>query len=308
MTLFLIILFLLAVIVISSCFTVEQQTVAIVERFGKFHRAAQAGLRIKLPLIDRVRYRLSLRIQQLVVPIETKTIDNVFVRIDVAVQYHAIPHRVADAVYKLQEASHQITAYVQDVVRAQVPTQKLDAVFENKEHIAQAVKERLGVAMAEFGFNIANALVTDITPDAKVKTAMNEINAAQRLQEAAKARAEADKILLVKAAEAEAESKKLQGEGIAQQRLAISRGIEESLASLKHVGVPTSEATAMMLATQYLDMLREMATRANMNTILLPHSPSAIGDLSTQLMASLLAAGKMAPTADGERKITARTE
>lgn len=269
---------------------VKEKTAAVVTRFGKFARVAGTGLNVKLPIIEAVTGRLSLRVQQLPVTVETKTKDNVFVKIVVSVQFQVLADKVYEAFFRLQDPAAQMQAYVFDVVRAKVPELQLDAVFEKKEELAEAVKQGLASTMSGYGYDIVNSLVTDIEPDPKVKAAMNEINEQQRLQVAAQARGEAEKILRVKQAEGEAESKRLQGEGIARQREAIAKGIENSIATLKQAGVDPREATVMMLMTQWLDTLHAVGANTRSNTILLPHSPGAVGSLMQELMSSMLAA------------------
>jgi regulator of protease activity HflC (stomatin/prohibitin superfamily) len=256
-----------------SIFTVNQQTAAVIERFGKFKRIANAGLNFKIPLIDRVAGKLSLRVQQLDVKVETKTEDNVFLFVVVSVQYLVLPEKIVDAFYKLQNAQAQITSYVFDTVRAQVPSIKLDDVFVAKDDIAQAVKKELDHVMDDFGYGIVGSLVTDIDPDHKVKDSMNEINAAQRLRVAAVEQAEADKIRVVKAAEAEAESKALSGAGIAKQRQAIVDGLRESVSGFqeKVSDVSSQEVMDLVMLTQYYDTLKDVGSGANSNTILIPH-------------------------------------
>jgi regulator of protease activity HflC (stomatin/prohibitin superfamily) len=275
---------------LGGFFIVRQQTAAIVERFGRFKRIAPAGLNLKIPFIDRIAGRLSLRIQQLDVRIETKTKDNVFVVCVVSVQYHVIPEKVVDAFYKLQHAQEQITAFVFDTVRARVPAISLDDVFVRKDDIAQAVKTELDAVMDDFGYSIVKALVTDIDPDAKVKTSMNEINAAQRLREAAIQQAEADKIRVVKAAEGEAESKALQGKGIADQRKAIIDGLKVSVSEFsdKVQGTSAEEVMNLVLMTQYFDTLKEIGLSGKSNTILIPHSPGGMGDISEQMRNAII--------------------
>ncbi len=292
-------LFILIVIVIifvlSGLFTVKQQTAAIVERFGRFTRIAGAGLNFKIPFIDRVAGRLSLRVRQLDVRVETKTKDNVFVNVIVSVQYFVIPEKVVDAFYKLQNADAQITSYVYDVVRARVPSITLDNVFETKDEIAQAVKVELEQIMDDFGYGIVKTLVTDIDPDAKVKASMNEINAAQRLRVAAVEQAEADKIRVVKAAEAEAESKALQGRGIADQRTAIVNGLKESVAEFQSdvQGTSAHDVMNLVLMTQYFDTLKDVGLSSNSNTIMIPHSPAGMHDISEQLRNSMITANEV---------------
>lgn len=279
-------------IILTGLYTVRQQTVAIVERFGKFNKASTAGLNIKIPIIDRIVGRVSLRVQQLDVRVETKTKDNVFVFVVVSVQYYVLPTKVIDAFYRLQNPQEQITAYVFDTVRARVPNVVLDQLFETKDDIANAVKSELDQVMDEFGYGIVKALVTDIDPDSKVKMSMNEINAAQRLREAAIQQAEADKIRVVKAAEGEAESKALQGQGIANQRKAIIEGLQQSVANFKDGvgGVNSQDAMNLVMMTQYLDTLTNLGNNGNTNTILIPHSPGGVEDLQSQIRNAMITA------------------
>lgn len=276
-------------------FTVRQQTSAIVERFGRFKRIANSGLNFKIPLIDRIAGRLSLRIQQLDVRIETKTKDNVFVFVVVSVQYYVLPEKVVDAFYKLQNAQEQITAFVFDTVRARVPSMILDDLFEKKDDIASAVKKELDQVMDDFGYAIVKALVTDIDPDAKVKESMNEINAAQRMRDAAVQQAEADKIRVVKAAEGEAESKALQGQGIANQRKAIIEGLQQSVEAFSSTiqGVNAQDVMNLVMMTQYFDTIKEIGVNGGSNTIMLPSSPSGMGDLSEQMRNAMITANEV---------------
>lgn len=283
------------ILILAGLFVVRQQTSAIVERFGKFHRIASAGLNIKIPFIDMIAGRLSLRIQQLEVRVETKTRDNVFVLVVVSVQYYVLPSKVVDAFYKLQDAPGQITSFVFDTVRARVPTMILDDLFEKKDDIAHAVKAELDTVMDDFGYGIVKALVTDIDPDAKVKASMNEINAAQRLREAAIQQAEADKIRVVKAAEGEAESKALQGIGIANQRKAIIDGLKDSVENFNKSigGTNANDVMNLVLMTQYFDTLKEIGLSSKSNTILIPHSPGGMGDISEQMRNAIITANEV---------------
>lgn len=288
--LFWVLLLLAIATVLSGLFTVRQQTSAIVERFGRFTRIAPAGLNLKIPFIDRIAGRLSLRIQQLDVKIETKTKDNVFVNVIVSVQYYVLPSKVVDAFYKLQDPQGQITSFVFDTVRARVPSMILDDLFEKKDEIAMAVKSELDSVMDDFGYGIVKALVTDIDPDANVKRSMNEINAAQRLREAAIQQAEADKIRVVKAAEGEAESKALQGQGIANQRKAIIDGLKESVENFNKSidGTSAEDVMNLVLMTQYFDTLKEIGMSGKSNTIMIPHSPGGMGDISEQMRNAII--------------------
>jgi len=234
-------IFLGLVIVLAAFFIVKQQTAAIIERFGRFQSIRQSGLQLKIPLIDRIAGRLSLKIQQLDVIVETKTLDDVFVRLKISVQYKVVKEKVYEAFYKLDYPHEQITSYVFDVVRAEVPKMKLDDVFVKKDDIAIAVKTELNEAMMDYGYDIIKTLVTDIDPDAQVKEAMNRINASEREKIAAQFEGDAARILIVEKAKAEAESKRLQGQGIADQRREIARGLEESVEVLNKVGINSQE-------------------------------------------------------------------
>lgn len=290
-----IIIVLLVILLPSAIFTVKQQTSAVIERFGRFKRIAPSGLNFKIPFIDRVAGRLSLRIQQLDVQIETKTKDNVFVVVIVSVQYYVLPEKVVDAFYKLQNAQEQITSFVFDTVRARVPSMILDDLFEKKDDIASAVKKELDQVMDDFGYGIVKALVTDIDPDAKVKESMNEINAAQRMRDAAVQQAEADKIRVVKAAEGEAESKALQGQGIANQRKAIIEGLQQSVEAFSETiqGVNAQDVMNLVMMTQYFDTIKEIGVNGGSNTIMLPSSPSGMGDLSEQMRNAMITANEV---------------
>lgn len=274
----------------KTFFVVEQQDVAIIERFGRFLRLAQPGLGIKIPFADRVVDAMSLRVCQLGVKAETKTQDDTFVVAHVAVQYAVMPDRVRQAYYTLDDEERQITAYVLDVIRGHIPKTSLDAAFASKGELAQAVTEHLREAMSGYGYSIITALVTDIEPNAKVKESMNEINAQRRFRTAAIEKGEGDKILRVKAAEAEAESKRLQGEGIAQQRAAIVKGLRDSVKEFAAgVGddVTARDAMQMVLLTQHFDTLRDIGAHGKSNTVFVPHGPAAVGDLTQQLLMAL---------------------
>ena len=285
-------------------FTVKQQTAAIVERFGKFHSIRQSGLHLKIPLVDRISGRLSLKIQQLDVLIETKTLDDVFVRIKVSVQFKVIKTKVYDAYYKLDYAHDQITSYVFDVVRAEVPKMKLDDVFVKKDDIAIAVKSELNQAMMDYGYDIIKTLVTDIDPDAQVKEAMNRINASEREKIAAQFEGDAARILIVEKAKAEAESKRLQGQGIADQRREIARGLEESVEVLNKVGINSQEASALIVVTQHYDTLQSIGQETNSNLILLPNSPQAGSNMLNDMVASFTASNQIGEAMkNGPKKI-----
>lgn len=286
----LVLLIALGVLLLLSLFTVEQQSAALVQRFGKFVRVAHPGLNLRIPLIEQIGGKVNLRVQQLDVRVETKTKDNVFVHCIVSVQYFVRPEKVFQAFYLFDNPDRQITSFVFDVVRARVPKMPIDDVFEKKDEIADAIKDELTSMMDDFGYGIIKTLVTDIEPDSKVKEAMNEINAAQRLRVAASEKAEAERILAVKRAEAEAEAKALQGRGIADQRRAIVDGLRESVEDFKN-GVPgtsAQEVLSLVLMTQYFDTLKDIGAASRTNTILVPHSPGYMKDLASEMRNSIL--------------------
>ncbi|MGS2725714.1 SPFH domain-containing protein [Psychroserpens sp. BH13MA-6] len=290
------------IILISSLFIVKQQTAAVIERFGKYQSIRQSGLQLKIPLVDRIAGKLSLKIQQLDVIIETKTLDDVFVRLKVSVQYRVIKNKVYDAFYQLDYPHDQITSYVFDVVRAEVPKMRLDDVFVKKDDIALAVKAELNDAMLEYGYDIIKTLVTDIDPDAQVKAAMNRINAADREKTAAQFEGDAQRILIVEKAKAEAESKRLQGQGIADQRREIARGLEESVEVLNRVGINSQEASALIVVTQHYDTLQSLGEETNSNLILLPNSPQAGSQMLNEMVASFTASNQIGEAMKNAKK------
>ena len=296
------ILFFGLIILISSFFIVKQQTSAIIERFGKFHSIRHSGLQLKIPLVDRISGRLSLKIQQLDVIVETKTKDDVFVRLKVSVQYKVVRDKVFSAFYKLDYPHDQITSYVFDVVRAEVPKMILDDVFLRKDDIAIAVKAELNEAMMDYGYDIIKTLVTDIDPDSQVKEAMNRINAAEREKVAAQFEGDAARILIVEKAKAEAESKRLQGQGIADQRREIARGLEESVEVLNKVGINSQEASALIVVTQHYDTLQAIGQETNSNLILLPNSPQAGSNMLNDMVASFTASNQIGEAMKGANK------
>lgn len=295
MALFIVLLVLFVVFSPFIFFTVRTAEIAVIQRFGKFQRLAEPGLNIKIPLVDMVAGRVSLRVNQITLTMETKTRDNVFVTIPISVQNRVREEKAYDAFYKLSNPVAQIQSYVEQVILGHVPSMTLDEVFASQSGIAAAVKKELDSDMSEFGYEIVNVLVTDIIPDAKVKSAMNDINAAQREQVAANARGESEKILVVKKAEAEAESKALQGQGIANQRRAIIEGLQSSIEGLQKVvgGVSAAETMQLVLVTQYFDTLKSIGESNKTNTLFLSHSPGAVGDISQQILQSMTGAAKV---------------
>jgi len=290
---FIIFIFLVLILLFNGLFTVKQTTAAIVQRLGKFQSVAQSGLHFKVPVFDQIAGRISLKIQQLDVPVETKTKDDVFVRLKVSVQFRVLPELIYDAFYKLENPHEQITAYIFDVVRAEVPKMVLDDVFVRKDDIASAISSELQDAMNDYGYKIVRALVTDIDPDQAVKDAMNQINASERKKMAAEYEGEAEKIRIVAKASAEAESKRLQGQGIADQRREIAKGLEDSVEALNKVGINSQEASALIVVTQHYDTLQSMGENANSNLIMLPNSPTSGSDMLTNMVASFAASAKL---------------
>ena len=276
--------------ILSGFFQVRTAEAVVIQRMGKFLRVANAGINFKLPWLDQIAGRIDLRVQQLALDVETKTKDNVFVKIPVSVQYHVIPEKVYEAFYKLANPKQQISSYVFNVILGHVPKMILDDAFLQQSDIAIAIKEGLDDVMKTYGYAIDQALVTDIEPDEKVKAAMNDINAAQREQVAATARGEAEKILKVKQAEAEAQSKALQGQGIANQRKAIIEGLKDSVEAFSKAveGSTPHDVMMLVLVTQYLDTMKEIGANDKSNTIFVSHSPAAIGDLFRQMQEAIM--------------------
>jgi regulator of protease activity HflC (stomatin/prohibitin superfamily) len=287
--------FIVLFLILGSFFTVRTAEVAVITRFGKFLRVADPGLNWKWPFFDTVQGRVTLRVNQITLTMETKTKDNVFVTIPISVQNRVRPEKVYDAYYKLSDPVAQIKSYVEQVILGHVPGMTLDEVFASQSSIAMAVKNKeLDADMATFGYEIVNVLVTDIVPDEKVKSAMNDINAAQREQVAANARGEAEKILVVKKAEAEAESKALQGQGIANQRKAIIEGLQVSIEQFQKVveGASANQVMQLVMVTQYFDTLKSIGESDRTNTLFLSHSPAAVKDVSEQILQSMLVADR----------------
>ncbi|MCB9361539.1 MAG: SPFH domain-containing protein [Flavobacteriales bacterium] len=290
--------------VFGAFFIVKQKTAVIIERLGKFNRVARSGFNLKIPIIDKKAGVVNLKVMELPVEVETKTKDDVFVRLIVSVQYYVVESQegIQTSFYKFDNPARQIQSYVFDSIRSEVPNMLLDDVFSEKDKIAKAVQMELADTMEEYGFAIIKALITDIDPDQKVKHAMNEINAAKRLKEAAREYAEAEKIKVVAAAEAEAESKKLQGVGIADQRIAIANGMKQSVEQVKgamEADVTGQQVMNMLFMTQHYDTISRLADQG-VNTIFVPYSPGTVGDLQTQIQSSIIAADTMTKGTQGK--------
>jgi len=281
----------------GTLFMVKQKNAFIIERLGKFNKVSKAGLNFKIPILDSIAGRVNLRVRELPVEVETKTKDDVFVKIVVSVQFYVIDNLegIKDSFYQLNNSEQQIQSYVFDSIRSEVPLMELDDVFAEKEKIAFAIKNELSDTMRQFGFDFIKALVTDIDPDAKVKHSMNEINAAKRMKEAAREEAGAEKIRVVAAAEADAESKRLAGEGIAKQRIAIANGLKESVEEVKlamEEHVTSQDVMNMLFMTQHYETISKLAEN-NSSTIFMPYSPDNVGDLQMQIQSSLIAVDEL---------------
>src|SRR3981189_3534678 len=287
-------------VIFGSVFTVQTAQVAIVQRLGKFARVAGPGLNWKTPFIEVVVQRMSMKVQQFDVQVETKTQDNVFVQIPVSIQYKVMPDAVESAFYKLSDPVKQIESMVYNVVLGHVPKMKLDDTFLNQADIASDLRDSLDGSMKEYGYSIVKVLISDIVPDTKVKAAMNDINPAQREREATVSRAETNKLLAVKQAEAEAESKRLQGEGIANQPRAIIAGLKDSIEDFSKAvaGATPQDVMQLVLITQYFDTLKEIAANDRTNTVLVPHSPSTISDLFRQFPDTMVAGNALSTPPD----------
>ena len=290
-----VILLVITLLIFKTILIVREASAAVIERFGKFQSIRVSGLSLIIPFIDRKAATVNLRVQQLDVTVETKTLDNVFVNLQVSVQYQVRKEYVKEAYYSLDNAKNQIASYVFDDVRAEVPKLELDDVFAKKEDIAIAVQTNIAQSMAEYGYNIIKALITDIDPDHKVKDAMNRINAAKRDREAAEEEGEAQKIIIVKQAEAEAESKRLSGEGIAQQRLEIVRGFKESVEDFKKSldTVTHEEIMQFVLMTQYFDTIKDIGANSKNSSILMPHSPGGMKEFQDQIISGTYVGSKL---------------
>ena len=287
---------LIIILLALSIVIIPQQRMGVVERLGKFNRILGPGLHFRIPILERIAGKESIRIRQLDVPVETKTQDNVFVNLGVSVQFLAISDKIFDAFYKLTDVNSQITSYVYDVVRAEVPKKTLDKVFETKDELAQTIKEELSDSMDDFGYSIVKSLITDIDPDQNVKDAMNRINATARLRVAAENEAEAEKIRQVKSAEAEAEAKKLQGKGVAEQRAAIIEGFKASIGDLKEVtgsDVKTQDVMNMVMMVQYFDALRDIGTTGENNAVLIPYGAGGSNEILQQMTQAMLASDQV---------------
>jgi regulator of protease activity HflC (stomatin/prohibitin superfamily) len=291
------------VLIVLAIYVVRQQTFAVIERWGKFTRTVGPGIHLKVPIMDRVAGRVSIRVQELNVSIKTKTNDNVFVDLLIAVQYFVDGEdKVWDAFYRLTNPQAQMESWIFDNVRAKVPGMILDSVFENKEEIAKEIEESLSARLSEYGYKLVRALVNDIQPDKGVADAMNEINRQQRLRVAAEHEGEAKKIIVIKEAEADARSKELSGEGIAKQRIAIVAGLRESVKDASDaLGVNAEGVMTLVLMTQYYDMLTDVGKNSRTNTIMLPHSPGAVGELQEQIIASIETSKATGAAEDGKK-------
>ena len=273
-------------LLLKSIMIIPERQSWVIQRLGKFNRISRPGLKLKIPILESIASKENLRIQQLDVDVETKTSDDVFVILKISVQYRVIGSKVYEAFYELDDPHGQIASYIFDEVRAEVPKLGLDDVFGKKDDIALAVRDNISSQMDQYGYKIVKTLITDINPDELVKASMNKINAATRDKEAAVQEAEAEKIRIVKKAEAEADSKRLSGEGIAQQRLEIVRGFKESVEDFQKAlqDVDPQEIMQFVLMTQYFDTLTAIGANENNNTVMVPHTPGGMKDFQQQII------------------------
>ncbi|WP_423858743.1 SPFH domain-containing protein [Alloscardovia omnicolens] len=268
----------------SCAYVVPQQQAFIIERFGKFHTVNLAGLHFKIPFIDRIAHKTGLRVQQLMVKVETKTLDNVFVNVVVSTQFRVDSSNVATAYYELGDPAGQLRSYMEDALRSAIPQLSLDDAFARKDDVARDVQETVGAEMARFGFTVVKSLITAIDPSEQVKAAMDSINAAQREKEATRERAEANRIAIEAQAAADAEKTRLQGEGQANYRREIANGIVDQIKSLQNVGMNIEDVNNVVLFNQYLDVMRSLSESTNAKTVVLPAStPGGYQDLFTQM-------------------------
>ena len=284
---FIILIIIFIFLLLSAVYVVRQQSVAIIERFGRYHKTSSSGINFRLPLgIDKIAARVQLRLLQSEIIVETKTQDNVFVTMNVATQYRVNENNVIDAYYKLMRPEAQIKSYIEDALRSSVPKLTLDELFEKKDEIALEVQKQVAEEMSTYGYIIVKTLITKVEPDAEVKQSMNEINAV-----AAQELAEADKIKIVTAASAEAEKDRLHGVGIAEQRKAIVDGLADSIKELKGANIELTEEQIMsiLLTNQYLDTLNNFADSSGNNTIFLPANPEGVESIRTQILSALKA-------------------
>jgi len=290
----------LLLLLLKSVVIVTEATAVVIERLGKFNRIADPGFSLIIPFIDRKAATINLRVQQLDVTVETKTLDNVFVNLQVSVQFKVGKDQVKEAYYSMDNPRNQISSYVFDDVRAEVPKLDLDDIFAKKEDIAFAVQKNIHESMDEYGYQIIKALITDIDPDHKVKDAMNRINAAKRDREAALEEGEGKKIKIIKEAEAEAEAKRLSGEGIARQRLEIVRGFKESVEDFKKSldTVTHEEIMQFVLMTQYFDTIKDIGANSKNSSILMPHSPGGMRDFQDQIIQGTFVGSKLKDNMD----------
>ena len=279
-------LLLMSWLIFKSIMIIPERQSWVIQRLGKFNRISQPGFKLKIPIIESIASKENLRIQQLDVDVETKTLDDVFVILKISVQYRIIHSKVYEAFYELDDPHGQIASYIFDEVRAEVPKLGLDDVFSKKDDIALAVRDNISSQMEKYGYKIVKTLITDINPDELVKASMNKINAAMRDKEAAVQEAEGEKIRIVKRAEAEADSKRLSGEGIAQQRLEIVRGFKESVEDFQKAlqDVDPQEIMQFVLMTQYFDTLTAIGANENNNTVMVPHTPGGMKDFQQQII------------------------
>ena len=289
----LIIIVLLIVLLSAALFVVPQQQAYIIERFGKFLKVQFAGIHIRIPFVDRSAMKTNMRVNQLNVQLETKTLDNVFVTVVASTQFRVNPNDVATAYYELRDPAGQLRSYMEDALRSAIPALSLDDAFARKDDVAFDVQKTVGAEMSRFGFTVVKTLITAIDPSPQVKNAMDSSNAAQREKEATRQRAEAQRIQIETQAAADAEKTRLQGEGQANYRREIANGIVDQIKSLQAVGMNINDVNNVVLFNQYLDVMRSLSESNNTKTVVLPAStPGGYQDLYEQVTKAMLTASE----------------
>ncbi|MCH2021428.1 MAG: SPFH domain-containing protein [Saprospiraceae bacterium] len=289
--------------ILSTVKIVKEKSAKIVQRLGRFNRILHPGINFCIPILESIAGTVNLKVQQLDIHIETKTQDDVFVKLQVSVHVQIMKNKVQEAFYELDDPYGQISSYIFDTVRAEVPKLDLDDVFSRKDDIATAVKTELSEHMDKYGYRIVQTLITDIDPDAMVKESMNRINAAKRNKEAISEDAEGRKIAKIKDAEADKESKRLQGEGVADQRLAIIKGFADSVEDFSNTlqDVSPIEIMQFVLLTQHYDTIKDIGEKNS--SIIVPYSPGNLQNLQQQLMEGNLMADEINKLSKDRTKI-----
>merc|ERR1719499_718929 len=248
---------------------IPEGNVGVVQRRGAYDGWVEPGLIWTCPILHSVT-PVSIQTKQDMIHTDCKTKDNVTVTVTTAVQYYVERTKVEEAVFIVEDGRAQIRTGVNNVVRSELPALELDEAYENKDQLRKAVLAKIQPEMQKVGFYIRDILITDLHPDRTVLQSMNAINASQRQRQAAVEQGEAQKVLLVKKAEAESESKFLSGQGLSRMRLEIARGFKQSMDAMADGGLSAKESMNMLITTQYVDMLKDFAMNPNKSAIMIP--------------------------------------